>query len=306
MLTSAARPLRVLVFEDNAADAALLRRMLAQCTEPRLVLSRAISLRTALAYAHDNECDAIVLDLSLADSAGLDSVSQISLALPRMPIVVVTGVDDPEMAVQALRRGAQDYLVKDDGDAVVIARAIRHAVERKAFERLLAERANFDALTDLVSRPLLHDRLGHGLARAARLRKRAALMYIDVDGFKRVNDTFGHDAGDEVLKGVARLLRRVARRSETLARAGADEFVVVLEDLDDIAAARLMAERLLYTVNGPLAVCVNGVRVTCSIGVAVFPSDAGDAELLLKNARTALFRARKAGSGRVRFFAETG
>src|SRR6185369_12885800 len=132
-------------------------------------------------------------------------------------------------AVQAFRSGAQDYLIKGKSDPALLHRSIRHAIARKAFDARLAERANFDPLTGLVNRALFDDRVRLAIARATRARSRIGLLYIDLDGFKAINDTQGHAAGDDVLRRVAHRLRDSVRSGESVSRRGGDEFTVLLD-----------------------------------------------------------------------------
>jgi diguanylate cyclase (GGDEF)-like protein len=293
---------RVLLVEDNLGDAELLRRSLAEISNPRFELTQAPDLSTALGHARGASCDAVLLDLSLPDSRGVEAVRALALALPRIPILVLTGMNHDCVAMEALRRGAQDYLVKGTYDGLAMSRSIRYAIERKAFEAALVERANFDSLTGLVNRALFRDRLDHALTRASRARTRIALMFVDLDGFKAINDTLGHEIGDEVLKCAAGLLGRVARKDDTVARLGGDEFTVILEQIDDTSDALVVAKRILRAFGAPLVVSAREVRVTCSIGVAVFPDSAADAESLLRHADAAMFRAKHSGRNQVQLF----
>lgn len=293
-----------MLVEDNPADAELVELSLSGAGGARFDLARARTLSAAMPILLRGDCDAVLLDLSLPDSAGLAGLRDLALAVPRTAILILTGLDEEALAVEAMRHGAQDYLVKGAGTAAHLARSIRMAIERKRFEARLAERANFDPLTGLVNRPLFGDRLAHALARARRRSERAALLFIDLDGFKAINDTLGHAAGDEALRLVAQRFRAAVRESETLARIGGDEFTVLVEALPDAAAAAKTAERIIRALDAPLSVADNPMRVTASIGVALFPQHAADAEALLRHADVAMFWAKKAGRNQVRFFGE--
>jgi len=294
----------VLLVEDNAYDAGLVRRLLASRTDPCFELAVARNLSEALAHARGDGCDVILLDLSLPDSSGTDGLQELALALPRTPIVVLTGLDHEHMAIQALRHGAQDYLVKGNHDSSLLSRSIRYAIERKVFQGILDQRAHFDSLTGLVNRALFHDRLNHALAQAGRARKRVALVFIDLDGFKEVNDTLGHETGDRVLKAVAELLCGIARNGETVARLGGDEFTIILEQVDNALNVAAVTQRVLRAFEMPLAIGETKVHVTCSVGVASFPDTASDAESLLRQADAAMFGAKKSGRNTVQVFGE--
>ncbi|MBI2313718.1 MAG: sensor domain-containing diguanylate cyclase [Betaproteobacteria bacterium] len=155
--------------------------------------------------------------------------------------------------------------------------------------------AFYDSLTGLPNRNLMHERLGSAIARAKRNRSSFALMYIDVDGFKQINDTLGHDAGDGLLRAVAARLKRSLRESDTLARIGGDEFVVIIENSGDRGTIAHLADKLLAACVEPCIVGGSEVPVTLSIGVSFYPHHAGTMDALLKSADSAMYRAKAAG-----------
>lgn len=182
-------------------------------------------------------------------------------------------------------------------------------VQRLDLERVLLEErakldhlAHHDPLTGLPNRVLLADRLERALARDARTGHATALMVVDLDGFKSVNDTFGHAAGDELLAALARRLSEVLRGADTVARLGGDEFAVVAAGLDVVASAGSVARKVLRTLHRPIAIAGREVRVGASIGVSVAPADGADAGTLLANADLAMYRAKRAGRGAVAYF----
>lgn len=179
-----------------------------------------------------------------------------------------------------------------------LAVALTH-IERE--ERLYAQ-AHYDELTGLPNRQLFKDRLVHELARAERSEEILAVVYVDLDHFKRVNDTLGHDAGDELLKAVAKRLSAGVKQSDTVARLGGDEFVVILSALAAEEEAGKVADRLLAELAKPLQVGGREYHVRASVGIAMFPSDGSTLEDLLKNADTAMYRAKDDGRGRATYF----
>ena len=293
--------IRILLVEGGCEDAELVGRLLGQCAEPRFEITRAPTFAAALPIAQRGDHAAVLLDLSVPDSVDFAHLRELALSVPHTAIVILTGLDRQSVAVQAIRHGAQDYLVKGNATSGDLARSIQMAIERKSFEAQLAERANFDSLTGLVSRTLFQDRLAHAVARARRTDERAGLLFIDLDGFKAVNDALGHAAGDEVLRLVAARFRVAVRESDTLARFGGDEFTILIEPLAGAAAAARVAERVLAALRGPLAVAEQEVCVTPSIGVAMFPDHAGEADALLRAADAAMYRAKKSGKNNVQF-----
>ncbi|HVL36988.1 MAG TPA: diguanylate cyclase [Burkholderiales bacterium] len=286
--------MRVLVVEDNPGDARLIGLVLEEGAGEAAAVTVARTLREALPLARAGGWDAVLLDLHLPDSAGLFGLRELALAVPRTPIVVLTGLDDDAVAADACAHGAQDYLVKGASGAV-LWRALRCAQARKRFDGVLAERAHFDSLTGLANRALFLDRLAHAVQRAARAQERLAVLFLDLDGFKAINDAHGHALGDEVLRAVARALAAAVRESDTVARLGGDEFTVLAEGIGGAEQARALVERISAAFHAPLAVAGASLAVRASIGLAVFPDDAGDPQALLAHADAAMFRAKAAG-----------
>jgi diguanylate cyclase (GGDEF)-like protein/PAS domain S-box-containing protein len=187
-------------------------------------------------------------------------------------------------------------LVRDEtGQPQQYVALFSDVTERKRHEEAVWRQANFDALTGLPNRLLLDDRLDRALAQAARRRTMVAVLYIDLDRFKPVNDLYGHAAGDDLLCQVALRLRNTARDEDTIARVGGDEFVAVLPEITLADQAVRAAEKIIAAVAAPYRVWENYVEISCSIGIAVFPRDAADAATLLEKADNALYRAKHAG-----------
>jgi diguanylate cyclase (GGDEF)-like protein/PAS domain S-box-containing protein len=171
----------------------------------------------------------------------------------------------------------------------------RDVSERRQAEEQIEYQAYHDALTALPNRLLFRDRLTVALAHAKRLESPLAVMFLDLDRFKYVNDTFGHSLGDELLRAVAARLRSVLREGDTIARMGGDEFTILLGDLKSEDDAAKIAQKLLETIAHPLSVEGHELYVTTSVGIALYPNDGDSAEALLKNADSAMYRAKEAG-----------
>ncbi len=170
--------------------------------------------------------------------------------------------------------------------------------ERKRYEEKLRHNAVHDHLTDLPNRTLFFDRLSMALAQAQRDSHQVAIIMLDLDEFKKVNDTQGHNAGDMLLRGVAARLTHMFRRSDTIARLGGDEFVLLLPDLPYAEVARNVAERIVHCFQKPFDIEGAQVAITASLGVAIFPGDGEDAETLIKNADIAMYRSKDDGRNR--------
>lgn len=176
--------------------------------------------------------------------------------------------------------------------------------ERKSIEDKLDHMAHYDALTDLPNRTLLHERLDHAVAAAARADKKVALLYLDLDHFKEVNDTVGHDVGDLLLQEVARRLRQCVRSDDTVARLGGDEFVVLLAGVEDRATITLVANKLLEALAAPFRLGGRKFLVSASIGISLFPDEHFNLDVLLKNADQAMYRAKAEGRSGFRYFSD--
>lgn len=176
--------------------------------------------------------------------------------------------------------------------------------ERRAAQKTIEHLATHDTLTDLPTLRLANDRLATALAQAKRRREKTALLFIDLDGFKGVNDTWGHEAGDQVLKTVASRMRAVLRESDTAARIGGDEFLVILPNLVDREAARFVAEKILEQILLPIPGQHWTAQVGASVGIAVYPEDADQAEELWRKADSAMYRVKKGGKQGIVFFSQ--
>lgn len=171
----------------------------------------------------------------------------------------------------------------------------------KESQRRIEHLANFDALTGLPNRNLFHDRLKHAIARAARQNDGFALMFIDLDNFKTVNDTLGHDAGDLLLQETARRLEQCIRDGDTAARLGGDEFMVLLETSEQAAVAGT-AQRIVEALATAFTLRERKIHVSCSIGISIHPDDGTDDQTLMKNADIAMYRAKQQGKNSFQFF----
>jgi diguanylate cyclase (GGDEF)-like protein/PAS domain S-box-containing protein len=423
----------LLLVEDNPGDARLLREMFAAPDSDAIDMTGVTSMREAEAHLSAHGVDIILLDLGLPDSQGLDAVRRARAAAPRVPLVVLTGLEDESVAAQALQQGAQDYLVKGQIDARSLVRSLRYAIERnnleealsaekdraeatlncigdavvctdnsghitflnmvaqkltgwsmleargcplgavfrtldtlhsettestaehailqvravhmppsctlirrdgmqipieesiapirsregvaagtvivfrdvssaKAMAQEIAHTAEHDVLTGLPNRMLLNDRVSRAIAAAKRHVKQVAVLVLDVDGFKHINDSLGHPVGDQLLQSIAQRILECARPVDTVSRQGGDEFVVLISELTHPRAASLMAGHMLRAVAEPHVIGAHQLHVTASIGVSVYPDDGVNAETLIKNADTAMYQAKENGRRRYQFF----
>src|ERR1700691_859803 len=299
----------VLLVEDNPGDARLLREMLREHSSRGIQLTHLECMSDAEKHLAEHAVDIILLDLGLSDAQGLEAIRRAHVAAPGVPLVVLTGLDDESLAVQALQLGAQDYLIKGQIETRGLLRALRYAIERKTMEsaalamaRQMAHSAEHDFLTGLPNRMLLNDRVGQAIALAARHMKKVAVLFLDLDGFKHINDSLGHQIGDKLLQSIAKGLVSCIRGSDSVSRQGGDEFVVLLLELEQAEDAAVTARRMLEAVALPHCIDQHNLHVTASIGVSVYPDDGLDADTLIKNADTAMYQAKENGRRSFQFF----
>lgn len=377
--------------------------------------------------------DAVLLDLSLANGEGIDTFDTLHPAAPQIPVLVLGGADDEDLARQAVQHGADDYLLKDYVNGHTLARALRNAITRRTVQdELFVEReraevtlnsigdavlstdnsgnvtylnpvaekmtgwthaqasgrpitdvfriidgttraigrnpvevaikqnkvlklasdcvlvrrdgveiaiedstapihdrtgqvtgavivfhdvsesremtikmshlARHDPLTDLPNRTLLNERIHHAIALACRHKKQFAVLFLDVDRFKDINDSLGHPIGDRLLRSVAERLLACVRNTDTVSRLGGDEFVVLLSEIEHIGDANGVAEKMLTSLTAPHHITPHEINLTVSVGISVYPDDGQDAETLIRNADTALYHAKEAGRNNTKVF----
>ena len=376
---------------------------------------------------------AVLLDLSLANGAGIDTFDQLHLATPQIPVLVLGGADDEDVVRQAVQHGADDYLLKAYVDRHTLPRALRNAIARRAVEdELFVEReraevtlnsigdavlstdklgnvtylnrvaekmtgwtyaqaagrpitdvfhiidgatraiarnpvalvikqnkvlklssdcvlirrdgveiaiedsaapihdrtgkvtgtvivfhdvsdsreikmrmvhlARHDPLTDLPNRTLLNERIDHAIALARRHKKQFAILFLDLDHFKDVNDSLGHPIGDRLIRSVAERLLACVRNTDTVSRLGGDEFAVLLSEIEHIGDAGGVAEKMLTALAAPHHITPHEINLTVSVGISVYPDDGQDAEMLISHADTALYHAKEAGRNNSKVF----
>jgi diguanylate cyclase (GGDEF)-like protein/PAS domain S-box-containing protein len=423
----------LLIVEDNPGDARLLREMFNEQGSHNTELTHVECMNEAEQHLAERAFDVVVLDLGLPDAQGLEAVRRAHAAAPRVPLVVLTGLDDESLAAEALQEGAQDYLIKGQIETRGFLRSLRYAIERKAMEEALfvekeraqvtlnsigdavactdisgnitflnlvaekmtgssreeaagrpmgevlrildatsretisnpmelavaknrtvhlplncvlirrdgfeipiedsvspihdregratgavivfrdvsvaqamalqmAHSAQHDFLTGLPNRMLLNDRVSQAISLAARHMKKVAVLFLDLDGFKHINDSLGHPIGDKLLQSIAKRLVGCGRSSDTVSRQGGDEFVVLLSEVEQSDDAAITARRMLQAVSEAHSIDQHDLHVTASIGLSIYPDDGLDAETLIKNADTAMYQAKENGHQSYQFF----
>jgi diguanylate cyclase (GGDEF)-like protein/PAS domain S-box-containing protein len=189
-----------------------------------------------------------------------------------------------------------------DNNVICYEGTVEDITERKAYQAQIEQQANYDSLTGLANRSLLNQRLQHAIASASGYGTRLAVVFVDLDRFKYINDSLGHHVGDELLRTMAERLKRNVRESDTVARLGGDEFVLLVGGYKDPEAVAVVLERMLADIAQPWQSPMGDFNITCSIGVALYPDDGTTADVLLKHADSAMYRAKEQGRNNFQFF----
>ncbi|MCK5379199.1 MAG: EAL domain-containing protein [Acidobacteria bacterium] len=303
MTTTNQPEVTLLLIEDSPDDAAMIREVLKESPRFRSSVEHVFRLEKGIERLTEGGIDVVLLDFSLPDSFGIDTFRRLHHAHPEIPVIVLTSLDDDQLALQAVSEGAQDYLVKKDLEQRLLTRSIRYAIERNRAEQQLLHNAFHDALTGLANRALFGDRLDMAMAGARRRPTgQFAVLFFDLDRFKNINDSLGHNVGDQLLVALARRLETIIRPGDTVARIGGDEFAVLVNDMDDVADAIQVAERILEGFKAPFPIESNEVFVSASIGIAVHNQDTTDPDAMLRDADIAMYRAKASGKARYEIF----
>jgi diguanylate cyclase (GGDEF)-like protein len=281
---------RVLLVEDSPVQARVVAAQLEQGwgTPNTTVIAR--SLATAILALEHDTFNCVLLDLGLPDADGLEAVKRVRMTAPGVAIVVLSGQEDETLALLAVREGAQDYLVKGQVDHNHIVRAIAYAIERKQQEAVLVHQALYDGLTGLANRAQLLTRIDIAVARNQRHDENSAVIFLDLDGFKPVNDQYGHAIGDVVLIAVASRLNQIAaRRTDLVARLGGDEFVVLCEDTTRPEAEQIVGQ-IRSTLTAPIPIGTEPpIIIGVSVGIAIANGPGTAPSDLLRDADHAMY-----------------
>jgi diguanylate cyclase (GGDEF)-like protein len=324
---------KILVVDDTHANLVAMRRLLARSGAE---IIEAGSGNQALALCLDHQFALILLDVNMPDMDGFEVAALLAEAeqLRETPIIFVTAAYADDLnRLRGYRSGAVDYIAKPINDAILQSKvrifldlyraraeleealntlSERHRqltieiAERERVEALVRHQASHDNLTGLPNRMLFHDRLLGAIQRVHRQRTGAALACLDIDGFKQVNDTFGHPAGDALLQEIATRLQANLRESDTVARLGGDEFALILENMEKPEQAMQLCHGLCTRLGEPYVLSLNGqsivAHVSASIGVAPFPAardiSPDTDEQLIQAADRAMYQAKRDGKNR--------
>lgn len=299
----------ILIVDDQEANVQLLEQMLRGAGYTRITST--MDPHAVCALHRANHYDLILLDLRMPGMDGfqvMESLKEIETD-GYLPVLAVTA--QPAHKLRALQSGAKDFVSKPFDMAEVLLRVhnllevrLLHEATRK-YGKILEDLALNDPLTGLANRRLLADRLAMALVHARRNKSAMAVVYLDLDGFKQINDTLGHGVGDTLLKMVAERLLATVRAEDTVARLGGDEFILALWHVSGIDYAAAVASRAIEAVSQPYDIEGQTVSITVSAGVSLYPDHGDEAETLLKSADLALYEAKAAGKNAYRIAERT-
>jgi two-component system cell cycle response regulator len=258
-----------------------------------------------------NHYDLILLDLQMPGMDGFQVMESLKETETDgyLPVLVITA--QPGHKLRALASGAKDFVSKPF-DLVEVKTRIHNMLEVRLlykklenYNKVLESLALHDALTGLPNRRLLMDRLSLAIAHARRNKRTMAVMYLDLDGFKQINDTLGHDAGDTLLSMVAARLVAAVRQEDTVARLGGDEFVIVMWELSHADSVAKLGSKVIQALSQPYSIQGRGVSMTASVGAGIYPTHGEEVETLMKSADLALYEAKRTGKNDYRIAART-
>jgi diguanylate cyclase (GGDEF)-like protein len=290
--------MHVLVVENSDRNATGLAASIREL-DARLSITTVAGLHAAEAIiASDQVFDAALVDLDMWDSEQRTTALRLRYLCPKVAVVVVTQSHSHEIALKVIRAGIQDYLPKCEATPERVLRTIWLARERHVRELRLNRLACVDQLTGILNRRGLVASVSKSNEAAARLNVSSALMTVDLDGFKAINDTFGHSAGDQILKQVSQRIARCIRRNDVVGRAGGDEFWVVVNGIRHAKGMQAIADKILASLSAPFRIESRCIRSGASAGIALAPDHADDANHWIRNSDAALYAAKRQGKNR--------
>lgn len=301
---SASDVVRVLIVEDSEDDYILLQANLAGSGRQHYELTWVKSAEEALEIVRAGDHDIHLYDYTIGETTGIDLLRRMKDERCPAPIIMLTGQDDPELDIEALRLGASDYVHKADLSPALISRTIAYALERKRSEQKLARLAEIDGLTGLANRTIFMQFLKRAVARTDRQKHHVAVLFLDLDRFKNINDSLGHAAGDDLLIQVSRRLAGCVRASDMVCRLGGDEFTVILEGVGRAQTAALVAEKILASLAPSFMIGGHEIFVNASVGIALYPGGNRGVDELVKNADMAMYRAKEKPGSHYEFHTE--
>lgn len=300
----------ILLVDDDMVDRAVITRTLKK-SNLSFHITEAVTVDQGLKLYSEKSFDVVLLDYNLPLRDGIEMIVEIRNE-PKdssTAIVMMSTSEDEELALECIKAGAQDFLIKSEISETKLRRAILHSTTRHNLEKKLFETyqkvktlAETDALTGLANRYFFDESLKLALKNNRRDNQTLALLLLDLDNFKLINDNFGHDVGDVFLKKTVTTIKSCLRGNEIFARLGGDEFAITLINLESSEQAIIVAQRIINAMQEPLEIASTLIHSTVSIGIALHPDNSKSSEELFKYADIAMYRAKKWGRNQTCFF----
>ncbi|GLR71768.1 putative bifunctional diguanylate cyclase/phosphodiesterase [Agaribacter marinus] len=304
------RRLKVLVVDDDLVDRKIIRRTLT-ANSFDVDIIEAVSVNEGLGKLRQESFDVILLDYRMPGSDGIEMVNALRSRadLGSVAIVMMSSAESEELAVECIEAGAQDFILKSDIGKLNLQRAITHAQKRFELEHKLHQNylnvkhlSEKDPLTGLSNRHHFNQLMSILIDGDGHTRSDVALILMDLDNFKFINDTMGHDAGDRLLIEFSKRIKAQLRRHESFARLGGDEFAIILNGIRSPEQVTMVAERIHKALKQPIFIAESELECNASIGAAMYPMQAKSKEDLVKYADVAMYTAKRAGKGMVKLY----
>lgn len=289
----------IIIADDDPSILLLLRHIL---TEDNYNVTEARSGMEAIELCREFTYDLAIFDLVMPDVDGIAACKEVTFQISKPPpVLIITSLDDDVSVNRSFEAGAVDYITKPINWSVFKQR-VKRIVEGEQ-NRLKVKRLEFhDSLTGLPNRTLLLDRLESATLRAQRNKNMVALLMMDMDNLKLINETLGHNNGDKVIQSVACRLSKSIRDTDTLSRSGGDEFILIIENIEQLEDVGLMASKFSRIIEHNLTIMDQDIHIKASIGISVYPQDGTDIGSLLSHADAALYRAKEQGGNMYEFY----
>jgi diguanylate cyclase (GGDEF)-like protein len=301
-MTNKPSEVNVLLVEDDHDDALIIGRHLRKMTRFSANLTTESDLDQALALCATRRFDAIFLDYYWGSFKADDYLRRHADAVRALPIIIITSTNDFTVNEAVIQAGAWDFVCKSDLGPTLLERTILHAMQRSRHEQELHQLIRHDSLTGLGNRMMFEEQLKRAVSRADRHNSRCAVMALDLDDFKQINDSLGHDVGDMLLRLVADRLNRGLREEDILARLGGDEFAILIEDVDSPEQLQIIASKLLAALRVPTPIRGISGRITGSFGITLYPDHGKSPLEMMRYADIALYAAKDGGRDRISVF----
>jgi diguanylate cyclase (GGDEF)-like protein len=309
--------IRILLVDDDEEDIQITKDIVSDIKTQKYSISWVSSYEKAVIEISKDCYDLFMFDYNLGVKTGIDLLNEANEKNSNIPVIMLTGQICRDVDLLAMKKGVSDYLVKGKIDPELLERAIRYAIKEKEIENQILYLAYYDQVTTLPNRVFFKEQLNHALAHSARYDRTLAVLFLDLDNFKLINDSLGHDIGDQLLKEVAKRLCACVRKVDniarnnlktlidTVARLGGDEFAITLTEITGYQDASTVANRVIASINEPFMIENHEIFVGVSIGIAMCPEDSKDSETLLKYSDNAMYFAKKGGKNNFQYYQKT-